>query len=112
MEETSPPNPAVAELISAMGEDNVRTLVRSFLREFPISMQQLAAGDRKTARRVAHRMKSEFRMMGALDLSRRMLELQERLTPETGEELHASDLTAIHAEFEDFARTLQGFVGS
>lgn len=111
MAQNLPPNEAIAELVSAMGDEHVRTLVRTFLRDFPNSMQALATADRKNGRRIAHRMKSESRMMGALDLSRRLLEIQERLTPETGAELTPADISAIAAEYEAIAAKLRGFVG-
>jgi HPt (histidine-containing phosphotransfer) domain-containing protein len=111
MAQPLPPNEAVAELVHAMGDDDVRTLVRTFLRDFPNSMRELATADRKNGRRLAHRMKSESRMMGATHLSRRMLEIQERLTPETGAEVTPADLAAIATEFEEIAAALRGYVG-
>ncbi len=106
-----PPNAAVAELVNAMGEDHVRTLVRTFLRDFPNSMRELATADRKNGRRIAHRMKSESRMMGAMNLSRRMLELQERLTPDTGAEINPADLAALDTEYGEIAAALRKYVG-
>ena len=111
MEPRIPPNEAIAELIHAMGEEGVRTLIRTFLRGFPVSLQELAAADRKNGRRIAHRLKSESRMMGATQLSRRLLEIQERLTPETGAEFTPADLAAITAEFEEIAAVLHAYVG-
>ena len=106
-----PPNDALAEFISAMGDDNVRKLVGTFLRDFPNSMRDLAVADRKNGRRIAHRMKSEARMMGATALAQRMLELQERLTPEIGRAFEPSDLVAIQADFDAIAPTLRRYVG-
>jgi HPt (histidine-containing phosphotransfer) domain-containing protein len=106
-----PPNDAVAELVEAMGRESVHTLVRTFLREFPKSIQELANADRKNGRRLAHRMKGESRMMGATNLSKRMLEIQERLTPETGAEFTPADLAAIKADFEEIAAELRKYVG-
>ena len=111
MAQPLPPNEAVAELINAMGDDDVRTIVRTFLRDFPTSLRELATADRKNGRRIAHRMKSESRMMGATNLSRRMLEIQERLTPETGAELTPSDLSAIALEYAEIAAALRKYVG-
>jgi HPt (histidine-containing phosphotransfer) domain-containing protein len=111
MEPPIPPTAGVAELVEAMGYDNARTLVRTFLREFPNSLRELATADRKNGRRLAHRMKGESRMMGAATLSARMLELQERLTPEVGEGVNASDLAAVAAEFEEVALVLRQYTG-
>ncbi len=104
-------NEALAQFVSAMGDDNVRTFVRTFLRDFPVSIRDLAAADRKNGRRIAHRMKSESRMMGATVLSQRMLEIQERLTPETGRGLESADLEAIAADFEVIAPALRQYAG-
>ena len=41
-----PPNDALAELAAVLGTDNVRALVRTFLREFPASFEQLRGGER------------------------------------------------------------------
>lgn len=106
-----PPNEAVAELVDAMGRESVRTLVRTFLREFPKSMQELSAADRKNGRRLAHRMKGESRMMGAANLSRRMLEIQERLTPEGGAGLEPADHAGIAKDFEEIAAVLRAYIG-
>jgi len=76
------PNNAIAELASVLGEDNVRTLVRTFLRDFPVSFQALTAGDRTDRHRRAHSMKSSSRLMGALELSRYMAGLEARFSDE------------------------------
>lgn len=110
MTEFTPPNEAIAELVAAMGEENARKLIRTFLKDFPTSMQDLAVADRQNGRRIAHRMKGESRMMGAADLSRRMLEIQERLTPETGAPITPADLAAIAAEFETTSGKLRAYV--
>jgi HPt (histidine-containing phosphotransfer) domain-containing protein len=105
-----PPNEALAELSEVLGADNVKTLVRTFLRDFPISIRDLEEGDRKNQHRFAHSMKSNARLMGAHDLSHRMAELEERLTGSTGAGLTPEDLTAIRAEFEAVAGPLRLFV--
>lgn len=111
MAQPLPPNATVAELVQAMGHEGVLTLVRTFLREFPKSMRELSTADRKNGRRIAHRMKSESRMMGARNLSQRMFEIQERLTPETGAELTPADHAAIATEFEEVAAALRQYAG-
>ena len=106
-----PPNDALAELASVLGDDNVRTLVRTFLRDFPASMRELEGGDRKNRHRVAHSMKSNSRLMGAQALSERMAALEARLDGETGADVTPADLAAIAAEFERVAGPLRAFVG-
>jgi HPt (histidine-containing phosphotransfer) domain-containing protein len=104
-----PPNPALAELATALGADNVRTLVRTFLREFPMSFAQLTGGERQNRHRVAHSMKSNSRLMGADSLSRRMAELEARLSEENERDVTPDDLTKISAEFDAIADPLRKF---
>jgi HPt (histidine-containing phosphotransfer) domain-containing protein len=106
-----PPNDALAELSSVLGEDNVRTLVRTFLRDFPASIRELEGGERKNRHRVAHSMKSNSRLMGAMGLSQRMAALEARLEGESGDDVTPADLAAIAAEFEQVAGPLRTFVG-
>ena len=107
---TPPPNSSLAELSEVLGPENVKTLVRTFLRDFPVSIRDLAAGNRKDQHRFAHSMKSNARLMGALDLSQRMAELEERLTGKTGADCTPADIAAIRADYEAMAGTLRDFV--
>src|SRR5260221_483976 len=75
-----PPNSSLAELARTFGDENVRTLVRTFLRDFPVSIQALTTGNRLDRHRLAHSMKSSSRLMGGHELSRQMAEIEERLT--------------------------------
>jgi HPt (histidine-containing phosphotransfer) domain-containing protein len=111
MSTVPPPNDALAELAAVLGDDNVRTLVRTFLRDFPVSLKELAGGERKNRHRVAHSMKSNSRLMGALDLSTRLAGLEARLEKPDGGDVTPADLTAIEAEYEAIARPLRAFVG-
>ena len=97
---------------SVLGEDNVRTLAATFLRDFPGSFQELSSGDRANRHRIAHSMKSNARLMGAMAMSERMAELEKRLEGATGADLTPADLTAINAEFEEIAKPLRAFVGA
>jgi HPt (histidine-containing phosphotransfer) domain-containing protein len=112
MTATPPPNPALAELAAVLGDDNVRTLVRTYLREFPLSLQQLGGGDRPTRHRLAHSMKSNSRLVGALTLSQRMAALEARLADEKGHDVTPEDLAAITAEFEAAVAPVRAFVGA
>jgi HPt (histidine-containing phosphotransfer) domain-containing protein len=111
MSNMPPPNAALSELADVLGEDNVRTLVRTFLRDFPISLGELSGGDRHNRHRVAHSMKSNARLMGALDLSHRMAALETRLEKPGGEDVTPEDLTAIAREYEAIAAPLRDFTG-
>ncbi|MBI5693948.1 MAG: Hpt domain-containing protein [Verrucomicrobia bacterium] len=108
---TPPPNETLAELAEVLGVDNVRTLARTFLRDFPISIRDLAAGDRKNQHRYAHSMKSNARLMGAHDLSRRMAEIELRLMDDKGAACSQAEIAAIAEEYERVAAPLRKFVG-
>ena len=108
---TPPPTGALVDLAAVIGEDNVRTLVRTFLREFPVAMKNLERGERKDRHRAAHGMKSNSRLMGALDLSQRMAAIEARLSTPDGDDVKPSDLAAIATEYEAIATRLRAFVG-
>ena len=112
MSDVPPPNEALADLASVLGDDNVRTLVRTFLRDFPPSFQELNGGDRANRHRIAHSIKSNARLMGAISLSDRMAELEKRLEGPAGDDITPADLRAINAEFEEIAGPLRAFVGA
>ena len=109
---TPPPNPSLAELATVVGEDNVRNLVRTFLREFPASLQLAADSDRKQRHRLVHSMKSSARVVGAHGLSARLATLEERLADATAPELAPPEIEEVAAEFETIARPLRAFVGA
>ena len=112
MSNTPPPNEALLELAEVLGEDNVKTLVRTFLRDFPTSIHELSNAERKERHRAAHSMKSNARLMGAMDLSQRMAEMEKRLETSGGADVTPADLAAIQAEFERIAAPLRAFTGS
>jgi HPt (histidine-containing phosphotransfer) domain-containing protein len=104
------PNDALADLAAVLGSENVQTLVRTFLRDFPVSFDQLTGGERRNRHRVAHSMKSNSRLMGAYALSQRMAEIEARLSEDNGEDVTPDDLAMISAEFETIAAPLRKFV--
>lgn len=106
-----PPTEELADLAEALGMDNVRTLVRTFLNDFPNSLLGLSGGDRTSRYRHAHSMKSNARLMGMHALARRMEELEHRLTGSVGEEVTPRDLQAIQEEFATAVAQLRAFVG-
>ncbi len=111
MSQSPPPTPELTELAAVLGEENVQTLVRTFLRDFPISYQELGGGERKNRHRLAHSMKSNARLMGAHALSQRMAELENRLSAENGQDITPEDMVAIGQDFEAVAGPLRVFVG-
>lgn len=106
-----PPTPALNELAVVLGEDNVRTLVRTFLRDFPNSFREFSRGVHHDRHRLAHSMKSNTRLMGALQLSQRMAGLEARLAANPSASVSAEEISAISTEFEEIARLLRAFVG-
>jgi HPt (histidine-containing phosphotransfer) domain-containing protein len=113
MSSVPPPNDELAELAAVLGEDNVRTLVRTFLRDFPVSLAELSGpGNRKNRHRVAHSMKSNSRLMGAHALSQRMAALEARLEQAGGADVTADDLTLITSDFDAISSALRRFVGA
>lgn len=111
MPTTPPPNKALADLAAVLGEDNVRTLTRTFLRDFPLSLKELEGGERQNRHRIAHSMKSSARLMGVQHLSERMAEIEQRLSANTARDVTPEDLAAIAAEFEEAAGPFRKFVG-
>lgn len=106
-----PPNQALADLAALLGEDNVRSLVRTFLREYPSLLRQFVEGDAVTRRRIAHSLKSNTRVIGLASLSGRMAELEARLAnPETVIEM--AECAEIAGEFEAAALPLRAFAGT
>lgn len=112
MSSAPPPTHELVELSEVLGEDNVRTLVRTFLRDFPVSLAELGGGERKNRHRVAHSMKSNARLMGAHDLSKRMAALEARLESDSGPDVTADDLTLISRDYELISGPLRAFVGA
>lgn len=111
MSTITPPNQALADLVAVLGDDNVRTLARTFLRDFPIAFRALESGDRADRNRRAHSMKSNAQLMGAPELSRCLAGLESRLSDDPEMEIPASEFAAISRMFDDIARRLQTFVG-
>jgi HPt (histidine-containing phosphotransfer) domain-containing protein len=106
-----PPTQALAELAAVLGDENVRTLVRTFLRDFPNSFREFSRGVHSDRHRLAHSMKSNSRLMGALNISQRMARLESRLATNPNEIVSAEEIAAISAEYEEFAGPLRAFVG-
>lgn len=108
---STPPNASLADLANVLGEDNVRNLVRTFLSEFPVSFQTLRTGDPKNRHRIAHSLKGNTRLVGALELSERFAELEARLEESPGSEITVAELDALRAQFDALAGPLRTFAG-
>ena len=103
-----PPNSAIAELASALGEDSARELAEMFLTSFEAVLRDLNAGSRDERKRAAHSLKSSSRIVGATTLSARMAELEARLT-NTPDDITSDDITATVADFERIAVPLRAY---
>ena len=108
MSSVPPPNSAIAELSSALGDESARELVEMFLANFHKVLAELNSGDREQRRRAAHSLKSSSHIVGASALSNRMAALETRLTQPTGEVTH-DDLTATVVEFDKIAVILKAY---
>lgn len=111
MTSVPPPNEELAELAALLGDENVRSLVRTFLRDFPVSFRELSGGDRKNRYRIAHSLKSNSRLVGAHQLSQRMAALEARLQEENGADVDPQDLAAITQDFAAVEGPLKSFAG-
>jgi len=108
MSQVPPPNSAIAELSSSLGEDSARELVEMFLNSFAAILRDLNGPDREQRKRAAHSLKSSARIVGAGVLANRMAELEARLTNTTGD-VTKEDLAATVEEFERVAIGLRAF---
>jgi HPt (histidine-containing phosphotransfer) domain-containing protein len=109
MSSVPPPNSAIAELSSSLGEDSARELVDMFLGNFQTVLGELSSGDREQRRRAAHSLKSSAHIVGATVLSERMAELEARLTLPAGE-VTDGDVADTIAEFDRIAVSLRAYV--
>jgi HPt (histidine-containing phosphotransfer) domain-containing protein len=94
-----PPNPSLQVLVSTLGEEDARKLVRMFLADFPSMLEKLGKSERTESQRVAHSLKSSAHHMGALALSRRLAKLEERLGQPEASVTH-DDLAGLALDFD------------
>jgi HPt (histidine-containing phosphotransfer) domain-containing protein len=103
-----PPNLALKDLASLVGDDAAREIVRLFLQTFPDSIHSLRSSSRPDQMRVVHGLKSSALHMGAEQLTERITAIEDKLT-EPGTTLGAGDVAAAMAEFEAFAVYLRAY---
>ena len=112
MSSAAAPNSDLADLVAVLGLDNVRMLVRTFLREYPVLLQKLEGGDRSTQHRLVHSLKSNARVIGARELSAEMAAIEARIGGAGGPDLTAAEIARIRASFDAAAAPLRVFAGS
>ena len=108
MPSVPPPNEAIAELATALGEESARELADMFLTSFDAVLRELSAPGREERKRAAHSLKSSARIVGASALSGRMAELEARLTNTAGD-ITPEDITSTVADFEQIAVELRAY---
>ncbi len=107
--EVTPPNEAIAHLISALDLDDTCQVIQTYLRESEREVRRIATTDRVTQQRIAHSLKSSSAQMGALTLSQQMAAIEKRL-PAGGAEVSPAEAAALLADFETTAAPLRAFV--
>lgn len=107
-----PPNQALSELSALLGLENVRSLLRTFLAECPRLVGQLPGADRPTRERIVHNLKSNARIVGAIDLSERLAGLERRLRDPAQPDLDTTEIAVLAGEFEAVAAGLRSFAGA
>jgi hypothetical protein len=106
-----PPNQAIRELASVLGDDATRDIVRLFLHDFPSSIRNLGRGTREEQQMIAHGLKSSALHMGAEELSVRMAAMENRLN-HPSEVVTTADIVAAVSDFEAFAPPLRQYAGA
>jgi len=105
-----PPNLALKDLASSVGDDAAREIVRLFLSTFPEAVRSLSTGSRQEQLRVAHGLRSSALHMGAGRLSELITQIEDKLA-HPGVALAPGDLAEVVGEFEAFAGELGKYAG-
>ena len=105
-----PPNFALQDLASLVGDDAAREIVRLFLSNFPEAVRSMGQGTRQEQMRIAHGLRSSALHMGADKLSRLVTQIEDKLA-QPGSALDGADLAAAVAEFEAVAGELRRYAG-
>jgi hypothetical protein len=105
------PNDSLDALSALLGEESTREIVQLYLVEFKDSLRRLESGEREDQIRIAHGLKSSSLHMGAMVLSERMGQIEERLS-RVGETLGEDELASLQAEFEAVEPSLRSYAGT
>lgn len=104
----APPNLALQDLATLVGNDAAREIVRLFLSSFPEAVRGLGTGSRQEQMRIAHGLRSSALHMGAERLSNLITEIEDKLA-RPGFVLAPGDLAAAVGEFDAFASDLRKY---
>jgi HPt (histidine-containing phosphotransfer) domain-containing protein len=106
-----PPNTALRELASLLGDDSTREIVRLFLRDFPESISRMGAGSQEEKQRIVHGLSSSALHMGAHALSERLAAVEDRLK-KPNETVEPEELASVASDFEAIAGPLRKYAGA
>jgi HPt (histidine-containing phosphotransfer) domain-containing protein len=104
----APPNEALKDLASLLGDEATREIVHLFLEDFPESIRSMSSCDSSNQLRLAHGLRSSALHMGAESLTRRMALIEDRLN-QSGELARPDELAGAMADFEAFAVDLRHY---
>jgi HPt (histidine-containing phosphotransfer) domain-containing protein len=105
-----PPNLALQDLATLVGDDAAREIVRLFLSNFPEAVRALSTGSRQEQMRIAHGLRSSALHMGADRLSELITRIEDKLA-HPGVALAPADLADAVGEFEALAGDLRKYAG-
>jgi HPt (histidine-containing phosphotransfer) domain-containing protein len=111
MPHSTPPNPALAELLSIIGEANTREIVRTFLHEAPLLLQNLNSTDRPDRHRAAHSLKSSALLVGAEEIAARAAVLEGQLA-KPGGQISPAEIRALAKDLVSASPALTEFAGA
>jgi len=110
-----PPTPELAALSAILGPANVREVIRTFIRDTPQLIADLAlattsASEVAPCQLAAHNLRSTARLVGAQALSALAAALESRLLA-TGPAPTRAEIAIIRAEFARFRAFLTSSIG-
>ena len=106
-----PPNDSLRDLSSLLGDEATKEIVQVFLADFPATIEKMTTSGPEDQLRLAHSLKSSALHMGSMGLSRRMGELEDRLSRQGGA-VAPGELAEAMSDFEAFAVALRRYVSA
>lgn len=102
------PNERLAGLVSVLGDEDTRELVRLYLASVPRLLADIGGGVRESSQRAAHSLKSSSDQMGAAALAQHSKQLEVRMMA-GGPLPSAAELADLAAEYQAVESSLRGF---